>query len=132
MKPVIQEISFTYKKKNAGVWVLNTKDIPVDQTKINNVQLVYLAPRQVGGNHKHQRTEWFVGIGDLQFIWLDAQGAQHSEPMNPDGQLRLITVPPFLPHAVANISADVAGVLYEMADGELQEVEEVGVLCATA
>lgn len=127
MKPEIKLLNYTYKKPDTDVWVLNTVDIPVDEKLINDVQLVHLAPGSVGGNHKHPRTEWFIGIGDLIFIWLDDQGNAHQEHMHPDGQIVLISVPPYLPHAVVNASEDTIGILYEMADGKMKDVEVIKV-----
>lgn len=127
LEPTITTLSYTYKKPNTEVWVLNTKDIPVDQELIKDRQIVHLAPQSVGGNHKHPRTEWFIGIGDLIFVWLDENGEKHQEHMHPNGQIKLITAPPFLPHAVVNQSRDKTGVLFEMADGKMQDVEAVEV-----
>lgn len=121
MKPVIQSLNYTYKKPDSNVWVLNTDDIPVDKELIHDVQLVHLAPGSAGGNHQHSRREWFIGIGDIIFIWLDDEGKPHQEHMHPDGQITLITVPPHLPHAVANLSKDKVGILYEMADSKLKD-----------
>jgi hypothetical protein len=95
---------------------------------IKDQQLVHLAPQSVGGNHKHPRTEWFIGIGDLVFVWLDENGEKHEEHMHPDGQIRLIKVPPFLAHAVVNKSNDKVGILFEMADGKMIDVERVEVV----
>lgn len=127
MKPQIQPLNPTYKKPDTDVWVLNTDDIPVDKESIQDIQLVHLAPGSVGGNHKHPRREWFIGIGDLIFVWLDDDGNTHQEHMHPDGQITLISVPPYLPHAVANVSEDKVGILYEMADGKMKDVEPVKV-----
>lgn len=121
-------LNFTYKKAGADVWVLNTDDIPLDKAKVKDEQIVYLAPNNAGGNHKHPRTEWFVGIGELIFIWLDDVGKKHEEHMNPEGRLLLFEVSPFLPHAVANRSDDTAGILFEMADGKLETEEAVKVV----
>lgn len=127
MKPIITKLNYTYKKPDTDVWVLSTDDIPVGKEKIKDEQIVHLAPLGVGGNHKHPRTEWFIGIGDLLFIWLDENGDKHQEYMHPAGQILLIEVPPFLPHAVANKSAGNVGILFEMADGKMVDVEKVEV-----
>lgn len=127
MKPTIIKLNYTYKKPDTEVWVLNTDDIPVDKSKIKDQQIVHLAPKSVGGNHKHPRTEWFIGIGELFFIWLDEDGLKHEEHMHPNGQIFLFEVPPFLPHAVANRSSDKVGILFEMADGKMENVEKVEV-----
>lgn len=127
MKPIIAKLNYTYKKPDTDVWVLNTDDIPVGKEKIKDQQIVHLAPLSVGGNHKHPRTEWFIGIGDLLFVWLDESGNKHQEHMHPDGKILLIEVPPFLPHAVANKSETNVGILFEMADGKMVDVEKVEV-----
>ena len=127
MKPKIQSLDYTYKKPNTDVWVLNTDDIPVNKDLVGDVQLVHLAPGSIGGNHKHSRREWFIGIGDLIFVWLDAKGNAYQEHMHPKGQILLISVPPYLPHAVANISKNKVGILYEMADRKMKDSEPVKV-----
>ncbi|MCD8484581.1 hypothetical protein LRY60_03180 [Candidatus Woesebacteria bacterium] len=74
MHPKITPLNFTYKKDDSDVWVLNTDDIPIDKSLIKDQQFVHLAPLSVGGNHKHPRIEWFVAVGDLEFIWFDVNG----------------------------------------------------------
>lgn len=128
MKPKITKLNYTYKKEDSDVWVLNKDDIPVDLTMVKDEQIVYLAPGSIGGNHKHPRTEWFIGIGDLYFHWLDENGVKQSEHMHPDGQILLIEVPPYLAHAVENISSEMFGILFEMADGKMKNIERVSVL----
>lgn len=120
--PTITELKYTYKKPDTDVWVLNTDDIPVNKALIQDQQLIHLAPGSVGGNHSHPRTEWFVGIGDLVFVWLDKENRQQETHIHPEGCIRLVTVPPMLPHAVVNKSKDKVGVLYEMADGKMKDV----------
>ncbi len=95
--PTFTPLNYTYRKKSTDVWVLNTDDIPVSSDRIKDVQLVHLAPNSSGGNHKHPRTEWFIGIGDLEFIWLDEDGTPQRKHMHPNGEIILIEVPPFLP-----------------------------------
>jgi hypothetical protein len=128
MQPIITKLNYTYKKPDSDVWVLNTQDIPVDKTLIKDQQIVHFAPLSVGGNHKHPRIEWFVGIGELEFIWLDKNGNKKIQQMNPDGQLLLIEVPPFLPHAVKNSSVEKIGILFELADDTANGVEKIKIL----
>ena len=128
MKPQFLKLPYTYKKPDADVWVLNTHDIPVDANLIKDQQIVHLGPQSVGGNHKHPRTEWFIGIGDLLFIWVDETGVKHEQSMNPNGEIILITVPPNLPHAVVNQSKTKEGIIYEMADAKMGGVEKVNVI----
>jgi uncharacterized RmlC-like cupin family protein len=126
--PHITNLNYTYKKPDTDVWVLNTDDIPVDEALIKDKQLVHLAPGSVGGNHRHPRTEWFIGIGELVLVWLDEHGEKHEEHMHPAGQIKLIMMPPFLAHAVVNKSQDSFGILYELADGKMVDVERVEVV----
>lgn len=128
MNPKITKIDYTYKKENSDLWVLKKEDIPVDLLKVKDEQIVYLAPGSFGGNHKHPRSEWFIGIGELIFHWIDGDGEKQSEEMNPNGQILLFEVPPFLPHAVENPSNDKFGVLFELADAESSNVEEFPVI----
>lgn len=126
--PEIKDLEYTYKKPESEVWVLNTDDIPIDLSQIEDQQIVHLAPESAGGNHKHPRTEWFVAIGDLVIFWLDEHGEKHQEHMNPNGQLRLVKVPPFLPHAVKNISKERSGILFEFSDAKMKDVVEVKIV----
>lgn len=128
LAPEIITLDYSYKKPGSDVWVLNVDDIPVDTSAIKDQQIVHFAPEAIGGNHKHPRTEWFVGIGDLVFIWLDENGVKKEEHMHPDGLIRLITVPPYLAHAVVNRSEDKVGILFELADGKQENVEKVRVV----
>lgn len=127
MKPVFTQLNYTYKKPDTNVWVLNTDDIPVEKSKIKDQQIVHFAPSSVGGNHKHPRTEWFIGIGELFFIWLDQDGHKHEEHMYPEGKIVLIEVPPYLPHAVVNKSSHKEGILFELSDGKMDQVEPIKV-----
>ncbi len=128
INPIITKLNYTYKKPDMEVWVLNIDDIPLDKGKIQDQQIVHFAPKSIGGNHKHPRTEWFIGIGDLALLWLDEKNQLHEEHMHPNGQILLIEVPPFLPHAVINKSETQNAVLFEYADGKMKDVERVSVL----
>ncbi len=64
----------------------------------------------------------------MLFIWLDQDGAKHEIPMQPEGNLRLIEVPPYLPHAAMNKSKSNQAILYDMADAKLDDEESVKVL----
>lgn len=123
--PLITPISYTYQKPNTEVWVLNMDDVPVEKSKILDQQFIHFGPKSIGGNHKHPRTEWFIAQGAFSFIWMDETGERHEEQMNPDGKLLLFEVPPFLPHAVVNTSNDKPGVLWELADQKMADVERV-------
>ena len=123
--PKITNLNYTYKKPDTDVWVLNFDDIPVPLAHVKDRQIVHLAPGSVGGNHTHPRTEWFIGVGDLELIWLDEHGAKHTQHMHPEGQILLIEVPPFLPHAVKNISRTQQAILLEFADEKMRDVKRV-------
>lgn len=125
MSPEITHLDFTYKKPGTEVWVLNSDDIPVDKSLIKDQQIIRLAPGSFGGNHKHPRVEWFIGFGELFCVWLDENGTKHEESMNSDTQVKLVKIPPFLPHAILNRSASEQAVLFELADDKLTGVEPV-------
>lgn len=48
--------------------------------------------------------------------------------MQPNGQILLIEVPPFLPHAVLNKSNLKIGLLFELADAKMTDVEDVEIV----
>ena len=128
MKPKFTKLEYTYKKEESDVWVLNTEDIPLNMSQVHDQQTVHLAPGSAGGNHKHPRTEWFIAIGDLEIVWLDHEGKRNSRPMNPEGEIWLIEVPPFLPHAVRNTSQTQRAVLFEYADSKMTDVERITIV----
>ena len=128
LKPIITKLNFTYKRNDSDLWILNTDDIPIDKNIIKDQQIVHFAPKSFGGNHKHPRTEWFVGIGDLEFIWIDENGKRFNIHMNPNEQILLIEVPAFLPHAVINKSDSKIGLLFELANAKMSDVEEVKIV----
>ncbi len=126
--PNVIPISYSYKKPESDVWVLNTDDLPIEKERIRDMQIVHLAIGSVGGNHTHPRTEWFVAIGDLELVWLDEEGKQHFMDMNPGGKLQMIEMPPHIPHAVRNKSIVKGRVLFECADMKQKDVEYVKVI----
>jgi hypothetical protein len=128
MKPVITSLNFTYKKEGTDVWVLNTDDIPVDKSLVKDQQIVHLGAGGVGGNHKHPRREWFIGLGPLELHWIDEDGAHQSTEMNPEGKLILFEIPPHLPHAVRNTSSNESGILFEYADDKMKNSERVAII----
>jgi len=127
-QPKILNLNYSYKKHETEVWVLNIDDIPIDKHKIKNQQIVHLAPQSIGGNHKHSRTEWFIGIGDLVIIWLDETGKKHEELMHSNGQIRLIEVPPFTPHAIVNQAKDKIGVVLEFSDSKKNNPKQIKII----
>ncbi len=124
-KPKITNLKYSYKRTDTDLWVLNEDDVPIDKNLIHDQQIVHFSPQTFGGNHKHPRIEWFIGIGDLTFWWLDEDGKKHEEHMNPEGQLVLIEVPSYLPHAVVNNSVTKNAVMFEYADAKMSNVEEI-------
>lgn len=125
LQPIITLLDYSYQKSETGLWVLNADDIPVDKGLIKDQQIVHFQPLAIGGNHKHPRTEWFIGIGNLIFYWLDSFGMLQELKMNPNGNLLLIEVPPLLPHTVINQSKTDTAVLFEYADAKQHDVEKV-------
>lgn len=108
--------------------MLNTDDIPVEKSRVHDQQIVHFSPNSFGGNHKHKKIEWLIGIGDLLFVWLDRDGTKHETKMHPNGEILLIEVTPYLPHAVINQSDSEFGVLFELADEKSSVVEKIPVL----
>lgn len=127
LAPTIIDLNYTYKKQDSDVWVLNIDDIPIDKSMMKDQQIVHLAPQSVGGNHKHPRTEWFVAMGDLVLSWIDENGDKKEEHMNPNGKLKLITMPSFLAHAITNRSRTQTGILFELSDEKMRAVEKIEV-----
>jgi uncharacterized RmlC-like cupin family protein len=129
MKPDKIAIEPTYKKEN-GVWTLSLEAIPIPiHFRPRQKSIVCLPPEASAGNHRHQRTEIFVGIGEeLEIVWLDKGGEQKSEKMNPSGKLFVFKVPPYLPHAIRNNSKKHSAFLLEHASTALRDVEEASVI----
>ncbi|NMC98927.1 MAG: hypothetical protein GYA62_04325 [Bacteroidales bacterium] len=126
--PEFIKLNYTYKKPESEVWVLNTDDLPLEKELIKDTQIVHLAPKSIGGNHKHSRIEWFIGIGDMEFVWQNEKGETQKEHMNPNGQITLIKVPPFVAHTVVNKSEDKPGILFEMANAKMSDAEIVKII----
>jgi hypothetical protein len=53
MQPIITTISYTYKKQESPVFVLNTDDIPVSKEIVRDMQIIQFGPGSIGGNHFH-------------------------------------------------------------------------------
>ena len=129
MKPDKIAIEPTYKKEN-GVWALSLEAIPIPiHFRPRKKSIICLPPESTAGNHKHQRTEIFVGIGEeLEIVWLDKDGEQKSDLMNPKGKLYVFKVPPYLPHAIRNNSTKHSAYLLEHASTTQREVEAIKVI----
>jgi hypothetical protein len=117
-----------YRKDNGG-WNLSTDSLPIpEKFKVKERNLVYIPPGEFGGNHKHPRSEAFVGVGnDLSIVWRDKKGNRHEDKMMEGVNLYLIIVEPFTPHAVVNRDSSFA-ILIELADGVQRDVERSEVL----
>ncbi|MCL4374560.1 hypothetical protein M1523_01725 [Patescibacteria group bacterium] len=48
--------------------------------------------------------------------------------MNPAGKIKLIMVPPFVPHVVINRSLDQSAVIFELADAKMDSVTPESVI----
>ncbi len=121
-KPIITDFDFTYIKPGAGVSVIDLEDLPIDQSKIIDRQIIHFSPGAVGGNHAHPRTEWFIGFGELVLVWLDEQNEKHELKMFLPNKVRLIEMPPLLKHAVINKSKTNICLLYELANAKMAGV----------
>jgi len=126
--PEIVNLNITPREQGSSKWALNFDSVPIDWDNIKDKRIVYLGPGLVGGNHRHPRTEWFIGMGDLVFVWLDEDGVRKETPMFPDGKVKMITVPSFVPHAIINRSDDQFAILLELGSGKLEHVEPMDVL----
>ena len=95
---------------------LNTLPLPSDFF-IRHQMIIYLPPKQLAANHKHRRREIFICLSDnVELHWVDEEGMTHINKMKEDNQLYLFDIPPFVPHAIINLSQDSAAVLLEFAD----------------
>ncbi len=117
-----------YKKEN-GVVVYRIDDtsVPVPFPVLYK-SLIYLPPRQIGGNHKHARMEAFLGSAYLEFAWIDEQGKTHRVPMTKNSEPILFVVSPFVPHAVINTSDTEQATLFEFADDPVLKPEYVAIV----
>lgn len=127
-EPQITKINYSYKKEHFDLWALNFDDIPIDKDIVKDTQIVHFAPGSIGGNHKHPRTEWFIAIGELILYWVDEDGNKHEKVMSSEDGILMFKIPPFVPHAVKNVSEFKFGVLFEYADAKQYEVEPYHVI----
>lgn len=114
--PQIINLNYSYKKFFKSLCVLDINNLPIDNSLISEKKIVYLAPKAVGGDHAHAHTEWFIGFGELLFVWFDDNGYKHEEQMNPNNQLKLIVVPAYLKHSIVNYSTSNFAIVFEMSD----------------
>lgn len=113
-----------YKKEN-GVFVVDIDNVKIP-FEVREKSLVYIPPKEKGGNHKHPRTEAFLGIGEgLKIIWKDENGKMIEKNMNSEGELLLFVIPADTPHVIINNSKNQFGILIEFADDIQHDVERV-------
>ncbi|MCA9369146.1 MAG: hypothetical protein H6773_02020 [Pseudomonadales bacterium] len=127
-RPKVTKLNFTYKRDDTDLWVLNTDDLPIRKDLIKDQQIIQFAPKSFGGNHSHQRIEWFIGIGDLTLIWVDQNGKKHTQNMSSKENVLLFEIPPHLPHAVLNNSETDIAVLFEFADQKMSNTKQVEII----
>lgn len=90
--------------------------------------LISLPPKQLGGNHKHPREEFFIALDeDLELHWVDKDGKSHILKMR-DENLYLFQIPANVPHAIINTSKIRAGLLMEFASEPLRDPEAYPVI----
>jgi uncharacterized RmlC-like cupin family protein len=129
----MQEISFdvTYDETDQGIWVLRLADLPLPKNfpEKPSHYVISFGPGAWGGNHRHERVEAFVGMGEgLYIVWQDGAGERHEQPMmsKDKSRLKMFVVPAWTPHMVENRSETETGILYEVRDidaGELKPLE---------
>jgi oxalate decarboxylase/phosphoglucose isomerase-like protein (cupin superfamily) len=115
--------------KDSGLWLLNVDnpDIPGDFTVVER-NIIRMPGGKFGGNHRHPRSEAFVGIaGDLHLVWQDKEGEKHTEKMDSESGLQLFVVHSLTPHAVLNRGTTPA-VLIEFANAPQHDVEAIDLL----
>ncbi len=125
-EPNFTSIQYSYIKPDQDIRVLNWKEFPFLES-VKDTQAIYFSASTVGGNHRHPRTEWYLGFGDLIIYWLDTTGKRHQRHLNPQGRLLLVKIPPYLPHAVRNRSVTNSALLIELADAPQHDVERIKV-----
>ena len=119
----IYPIKPLYTKEN-GLYVqeIDREDLLLGFTPVVR-HLVTIPAGQISANHKHPRSEGFIGIGkSLTFYWIDTEGRTLEEDMTLDDQLLLFVVPPYVPHAIKN-NSDAPAVLLEYADSPQSDAQ---------
>jgi uncharacterized RmlC-like cupin family protein len=129
MKPIKKYIIEPKYRRDNGLYVIDTADLPFPQGfAVHDTSIVHLPSGQIAGNHKHPRQEaYYCCDKGVELHWLDDAGKTHIEVMSAaDGAPTLFVMPPFVPHAVVNASTQDA-TLVGFADGPLDGVEMVEV-----
>lgn len=113
-----------FKREN-GLFIIDIDEVklPEDFEAIER-SVVYIPPKQIGGNHKHPRKEIFIGLGDLELIWIDEDGEVHKEEMG-GKELKIFVIESMIPHTLKNNSESKFGVLIEFASEKQHGVEEI-------
>lgn len=129
MQPEVIKFNPSYTRED-GLMVINKEDVPFpEKLDLTEDSIVVFPPNAKGGNHKHPRTEVFVGFGELILYWLDENGEKQSMHMSGESSsLLLFVIPPFLAHAVVNESESEQAVLYEWADAKQHDVQSVDII----
>lgn len=114
-----------YKKEN-GLWVLDIDSISVNlEFDVVEKSIVAIPPKQIGGNHRHPRTEAFIALNkEVRLVWLDDTDERHELKMD---ELIAYIMPSEIPHAVIN-EFDATAHLLEFADGMQHGVSQVSVI----
>src|SRR4051794_23793012 len=104
-EPVFINVEPTFKLEN-GVWVLDIDGIVLpDNIRVVEKMIVSIPPQKFAGNHKHPRSEAFIGLGEeLEFAWLDAHAKIKKRSLMQGRKLFLTLTPPYLPHVIVNRS----------------------------
>lgn len=117
-------------KKESGLFLISLDDIPLPKNfQAVDKSVILIPPYQLGGNHKHPRTEVFVGLGEaLEICWLE-NGKTVCKQMNPKNKLFVFTVPAYTPHVIKN-TGETNGVIIELADQKqgMTDIERVTVV----
>lgn len=113
-----------------GLFKIDLNNLPLPSDFLNRHQvMIYIPPMQMGGNHTHPRREIFISLSDdLELHWVDEEGITHIIKMKEENQLYLFDVPPFVPHAIINLSPKSAAVLLELTDDYQHDVEPYEIL----
>ena len=127
----VQMIPIPQTEKRAdGMLKVDLNTIPVPSDFFNRYQLmISIPPMRFGGNHKHPRREIFICLSDdVELHWVDEEGKTQVCKMKEDQQLYLFDVPPYVPHAIINLSLSAPAVILELAEEKQHDVEPCSIL----
>lgn len=125
----VYKIEPAFKKEN-GLWCLDLDRIKLPKGfKCLKKYLLYFPPQTMGGNHKHNHTEIFIGLGkDMELHWLNKDGKKQKAKMQPKNTLFAFQISPGTAHAVINKSKKEKGILIEFAAAVPNNLEPVEVI----